>query len=104
MTRLTGAKASDGHYILLFEGQHDNCVHAKHIARVLDYTFVFCKDTKEPIAIYCGSEVIDDEDVVTLVGELAEKYSLVGALGKKPYFDELAKSLLSVEDVRMVTG
>jgi hypothetical protein len=99
---LTGAKASDGHYVLFFEGKHDNCSHQKHIARVLDYTFVFCKDTKTPVAVYCGSEIVDDEDVLTLVGELAEKYSqLTGVVGS-PFFDELAKALLDVEGVTLV--
>jgi hypothetical protein len=101
--RLTGAKASDGHYVLLFEGNHDDCKHRKHIARVLDYTFVFCHETRVPVAIYCGSEIVDDEDVITLVGELADKYLLVGGLINSPFFDELAKALLSVEDVTLTS-
>jgi len=103
---LTGAKASDGKYVLLFEGDHTsaNCKHTKHVARVLDYTFIFCKETKAPIAIYCGAEIVDDQDVLTLVGELADKYSLVGEIVKSTFFDELAKALLSVEDIRLLEG
>lgn len=70
---------------------------------MLDYTFVFCKVTKHPIAIYCGAEVVDDEDAVTLVGELAEKFGLVGGLITNDYLDKLSASLLSIEDV-VLTG
>jgi hypothetical protein len=103
---ISGAKASDGKYILLFEGDHTtaNCTHTKHVARVLDYTFIFCKETKAPIAIYCGAEIVEDQDVLTLVAELADKYSLMGELVKSPFFDELAKALLSVEDVNLLRG
>lgn len=105
MPTLTGAKAHDGKYILFFEGQHDNCTHTKHIARVLDYTFVFCNSTKAPVAIYCGAEIIDDEDVLTLVAELAEKYSLTGSARfvplQSPFFEELAKALLVVDKVEV---
>ena len=101
--RISGAKASDGHYVLLFEGDHRDCSHTKHVARVLDYTFVFCKTTKVPVAIYCGTEVQDNEDVVTLVGELADKYTLIGGLVQSTYFDELAKALLEVEDITLAT-
>ena len=99
--RLSGAKASDGRFILLFEGQHE-CTHTKHIARMLDYTFVFCKATKTPVAIYCGEEVQENEDVITLVGELAEKFTLIGGLVQSSYFDELSKALLDVEEVTLV--
>jgi len=99
--RLSGAKASDGHYVLLFEGEHQDCKHTKHIARVLDYTFIFCKEAKVPVAIYCGAEVQDKEDVVTLVGELAEKYSLIGGLVKSTYFEKLADALLEVENLTL---
>ena len=99
--RLSGAKASDGRFILLFEGGHD-CKHTKHIARMLDYTFVFCKETKAPIAIYCGAEVQEEPDVITLIGELAEKYSLVASLVQSSYFDELAKALLDIEEITLV--
>jgi hypothetical protein len=99
--RLSGAKASDGRFILLFEGEHKNCKHTKHIARMLDYTFVFCKETKTPIAIYCGAEIENQEDVNTLVTELAEKYSLIGGLIKSTYFEKLADALLEVEDVTL---
>jgi hypothetical protein len=99
--RLSGAKASDGHFILLFEGEHKDCKHTKHIARLLDYVFVFCKETKIPIAIYCGAEVQEEEDVITLVGELAEKYTLISGLTQSSYFDELAKALLDVESLTL---
>ena len=99
--RLSGALASDGHFVLLFEGEHKDCTHTKHIARVLDYTFVFCKATKVPVAIYCGAEIQDKEDVITLVGELADKYALVGSLVQSDYFEELAKALLNVEDLNL---
>lgn len=92
---------------MLFEGGHQDCKHSKHMARVLDYTFVFCKDTKAPIAIYCGAEVVEDADVKTLVAELAEKYSLIGERLvplTSPFFNELGKSLLSVEKIDIVTG
>jgi hypothetical protein len=102
---VTGAKANDGRYVLFFEGKHEACTHTKHIAKVLDYTFVFCKETKAPIAIYCGSEIVEDADVKTLVAELAEKYSFTGSSPlvplQSPFFDELAKALLSVEKVEI---
>jgi hypothetical protein len=103
---LTGAKASDGKYVLLFEGDHTstNCKHTKHVARVLDYTFIFCKETKAPIAIYCGAEIVEDQDVLTLVAELADKYSLMGELVQSPFFDKLSEALLSVEDVNLLKG
>jgi hypothetical protein len=100
--RLSGAKASDGHFVLLFESDHTkDCKHIKHVARVLDYTFVFCKETKTPIAIYCGAEIEENADVITLVGELAEQYSLLGGLVKSSYFEQLANALLEVEDVTL---
>lgn len=100
--QLSGAKASDGHFVLLFESDHTkDCKHTKHIARVLDYTFIFCKETKTPVAIYCGAEIEEKEDVLTLVGELAEQYSLLGSLVKSTYFEQLADALLEVEDVTL---
>jgi hypothetical protein len=99
---LTGARANDGHFVLLFQGTHDNCKHRKHLASVLDYTFVFCRDTKAPLAIYCGAEVIEDEDVLNLVAELAEKYSLLSGIVESPFFDELSKALLEVENVNLM--
>jgi isoaspartyl peptidase/L-asparaginase-like protein (Ntn-hydrolase superfamily) len=69
---------------------------------MLDYTFVFCKATKTPVAIYCGEEVQENEDVITLVGELAEKFTLIGGLVQSSYFDELSKALLDVEEVTLV--
>jgi hypothetical protein len=101
MVNLSGAKASDGHFVLLFESEHGDCKHTKHIARVLDYTFVFCKETKTPVAIYCGAEIEEKEDVITLVGELAEKYSLIGGLVKSSYFEQLADALLDVQTITL---
>lgn len=103
---LTGAKANDGKYVLFFESEHNSstCQHTKHVARVLDYTFIFCKETKTPIAIYCGKEIVEDQDVLTLVAELADKYGLMGELVRSPFFDKLADALLSVEDVNLLKG
>jgi hypothetical protein len=99
--RLSGAKASDGRFVLLFEGLHDDCKHVKHVAKVLDYTFVFCKETLAPMVIYCGAEIVDNEDVLTLVMELADKYSLMSGVVESPFFSELSKSLLSLEGMTL---
>jgi hypothetical protein len=97
---ITSSKASDGKFILMFESDHIDCKHEKHVANILDYTFIFCKATHTPIAIYCGAEVKEDEDVLNLVAELAEKYSILNGVIESPYFDNLSKALLDVEGIR----
>jgi len=100
--QLTGARASDGHYVLLFEGGHEDCKHTKHIARVNDYQFVFCKETQEPLAIYCGDEIVSEEDVLVLIGELGERFGLMGDIVMSPYFKKFATAVLDVSYLQLL--
>ena len=99
---ITSAKSSEGKFILLFEDGHNDCTHEKHIASILDYTFIFCKATRAPVAIYCGDEVKEEEDVINLVAELAEKYSILSGAIESPYFENLSKSMMEVEGIRLI--
>lgn len=96
---LVGAK-TNGKYVLVFENSEElECPHIKHIANLGGYTFVFCKETRNPIVIYTGEEIKSEDDVSVLVESLAEKYGLMGDIIESPFFAKLGKAFLKVKGV-----
>jgi hypothetical protein len=70
--------------------------------------FVFCKTTKEPIAIYCGPEIDSERDVIEVIAALTEDYSMVKDFLKdnnrfaSPYFKSLMAALVNTEDINVL--
>jgi hypothetical protein len=117
--KITATRASDSRFVLLFD--EEECSHKKHIARIGDYTFLFCSHTKNPVALYCGSDIKDEQDVLEFISSLTEAFvkmagfkSLLnprykGRLGTRtdgviesPYFSMLARKMLDVSEINLV--
>lgn len=99
--QLTASRANNGRYVLLFESS-DTCLHAKHIARVAGYTFIFCKTLKEPVAIYCGEKILNTDDVCDLIEEFTEKFTMLYGSIESEYFDALAEVMLTIDSVSVL--
>ena len=91
----------DKRFIILFQGNHE-CTHTKNLDEVKGYQFVWCKATREPIAIYCAEEIESQDDALLLVKELGERFSLLSGAIESPYFQALSASLLDVDDISLV--
>lgn len=101
-------KANDNRYIILFDGQEKECKHAKHIAHIKMYDFVFCKATKQPICVYCGPEIETEKDALEVISALTEDYSMVIDFLKSnsrfgsPYFKELIAAFVNSEELNVL--
>jgi hypothetical protein len=93
----------NGGFTILFETpEAEHCTHRKHIAHMLDYDFLFCKDTQQPIAVYTGKEIKTVDDVGELMVGLAEKFTVLLGSFESPYFNSLAKAIIDSQDIKLV--
>jgi hypothetical protein len=90
----------DNRYIILFQGGHE-CKHTKTLDEIQGYQFVYCKATKEPIALYCAKEIVNDDDALLLVKELGERFSMLHGTVESIYFQALSAALLDVDEITL---
>ena len=108
------AKASDGKYVIYFSGKEPECVHAKHVTIIEGYTFVFCKKSKDPIALYCTDEIVSSDGALEMIKALADSYTLLAGLGEgqtgnariemldSPYFKALANTVINTKSIQII--
>lgn len=100
--KINVAKTDENKYMILFTGKEENCTHAKHVSKIKGYTFIFCKNTKNPIALYCADEITDFDEATEMITLLANEYSLLHDMLGSPYFKALANVLVKVDEVGVV--
>ena len=89
-------------YILYFDG-HTECKHSKKIINLADYKFIFCKSSKDLIAVYCPTIIKTDEDVLTVLDSLTDTSFLLGSVSQvNDYMNRIATTLMSTKKIFFV--
>lgn len=101
---------SDDRYVIFFNGSEENCKHSKRVAKIGDYIFLFCSDTKNPVCIYCGSDIKSSDNAVDFLTIFAQTHTLLNDIipdnhvFSSIYFEKLSKAVFNTKDFNLMEG